>query len=48
MTTSWGGGVSAAMVVKVTLAKLALPLLETCPIYPVDLGWTRRIFKVLP
>jgi hypothetical protein len=36
------------MVVKVTLAKPALPLLETCPINPVDFGWTRSIFNVLP
>ena len=36
------------MVVKVTLAKLALPLLETCPINPVDFGWTRRIFNNSP
>ena len=36
------------MVVKVTLAKLALPLLETCPMKPVDFGWTRSIFNVIP
>jgi len=38
MTTSCCGGVSPAIVVKVTLAKLALPLLETCPINPLDFG----------
>jgi hypothetical protein len=34
------------MVVKVTRAMPALPLLETWPVKPVDFGWTRRIFKV--
>jgi len=28
--------------------RLALPLLETCPINPVDFGWTRTIFNNSP